>query len=68
MSAICKGDKGLSSSRLVDVARMLDVSMDYLAGGDDVHGQIEDVLKSRHVRLTARQAYLAQADKVTGGK
>ena len=57
MSAVCSGQKMLSSGRLVHVARILDVSIDYLMGGNDVAGQIEDVLKNRMVRKTARQLY-----------
>jgi transcriptional regulator with XRE-family HTH domain len=57
MSAVCKGQKMPSSSRLVEIAKVLGVSIDYLMGGDDVEGQIEDVLRNRIVRKTARQLY-----------
>ena len=57
MSKVCNGEKMVSSGRLGEIARILDVSIDYLMGGDDVAGQIEDVLKNRIVRKTARQLY-----------
>jgi transcriptional regulator with XRE-family HTH domain len=57
VSAICKGQKMPSSGRLVEIAKVLGVSNDYLLGGDDVEGQIEDVLRNRIVRKTARQLY-----------
>jgi putative transcriptional regulator len=60
MHGIYHGQKTPSSSRLVDMAKILNVSMDYLLGADDVQGQIEDVLRHRPVRMTARQAYEAQ--------
>ena len=57
ISAITKGQKMPSSGRLVEIAKVLLVSVDYLMGGDDVEGQIEDVLRNRIVRKTARQLY-----------
>jgi transcriptional regulator with XRE-family HTH domain len=56
-SAVCKGQKMPSSRRLVEIAKVLGVSHDYLLGGDDVGGQIDDVLAHRVVRKTARQLY-----------
>lgn len=57
VSALTKGQKMPSSGRLVEIAKVLLVSVDYLMGGDDVEGQIEDVLRNRIVRKTARQLY-----------
>jgi transcriptional regulator with XRE-family HTH domain len=67
VSALCKGQKMPSSSRLVEIAKVLGVSIDYLMGGDDVEGQIEDVLKNRVVRKTARQLYEEAHLARTGG-
>lgn len=49
-----------NSSRLVQMAAFLGVSMDYLVSGDDVTAQIDDVLACVPVRKTARQLYLEQ--------
>jgi len=59
-NAVCLGKKMPSSSRLVAIAKILRVSVDYLMGGDDVEGQIEDLLANREVRKTARQLYLSR--------
>ena len=38
----------------------LNVSVEFLVGGEDVSGQIEDVLQHVPPRMTGRQLYLAQ--------
>lgn len=48
--------KGLpNSGKLVEMARFLGVSIDYLLSADDVSGQIEDVLNNATPRMTERQ-------------
>lgn len=49
-----------TSGRLMEVCRFLDVSTEYLLGGDDVDGQVEDILGNVLPRKTARQLYLGQ--------
>jgi transcriptional regulator with XRE-family HTH domain len=44
-----------SASRLMEITRFLSVSVDYLMGGDDVAGQVEDVMNNRPPRMTQRQ-------------
>ena len=52
--------KGLpNSGKLMDIARFLNVSIDYLLSADDVSGQVEDVLSHTPPRKTDRQAAIA---------
>jgi hypothetical protein len=39
----------------MEITRFLSVSVDYLMGGDDVAGQIEDVMNNRPPRMTQKQ-------------
>jgi transcriptional regulator with XRE-family HTH domain len=45
-----------NSSRLMEIKRFLDVSIDYLISGNDVSGQVEDILSNHPPRVTDRQA------------
>lgn len=60
VAKILNGKMMPSSGRLVQISRALSVSIEFLLGGDDVAGQIEDVLTDKPPRKTARQLYLEQ--------
>jgi transcriptional regulator with XRE-family HTH domain len=50
-----------NSSRLIAIGKFVGASIEYLLGGDDVSGQIEDVLGDAPPRMTERQKLRGQA-------
>lgn len=46
-----------NSARLLQMVRFLNISMDFLVSGDDVSGQVEDVLASKPVRASERMIH-----------
>ena len=58
--AVTSGKAMPSSGRLMKFAAALNVSVEFLLGGDDVTGQLEDVMQHIPPRMTGRQLYLSQ--------
>ncbi len=60
--AVTSGRTMPTSSRLMKFAEALNVSVEFLMGGDDVSGQIEDILQHIPPRKTGRQLYLESVE------
>jgi hypothetical protein len=52
------------ASMLLVIANELKVTIEFLLGGKDVEGQIEDVFKNVPPRMTHRQIYMRQVKKM----